>query len=204
MAAKRFFDVLFSALALCVLLPLFILISIVIKVDTPGPVFFSGLRVGRMGKSFYMLKFRTMHNVKSNGSGITVKDDPRITGSGRWLRRLKLDELPQLINVIAGEMSLVGPRPEDPKYVGIYDSRQRQLLDYLPGITSPGSMLFRDESGLLQGDNWEELYCKEILPQKLNADLEYFERATLWSDLGIIARTAAVFVGRLLDSRPST
>jgi lipopolysaccharide/colanic/teichoic acid biosynthesis glycosyltransferase len=189
LAARRCFDFLVSGLALCILWPLFLAIAILIKADSPGTVFFRGVRVGRKGKEFKILKFRTMADARPGGAQITVKGDPRITQAGRLLRKLKLDELPQLVNVLRGEMSLVGPRPEDPKYVAIYDARQKRLLEVRPGITSPASLLYRDEASLLGGEDWEQVYTRAILPRKLDCDLAYMEKATLWSDLRVIAQT---------------
>ncbi len=197
-AVKRGLDWILAALGLCVLSPLFAAIAVWIRLDSPGSAFFRGLRAGRYGKDFEMLKFRTMRSVPAKGNPITVRDDPRITRAGRILRKLKMDELPQLINILRGEMSFVGPRPEDPQYVASYTPRQRQLLEYAPGLTSPGSILYRDEASLLEGEDWERVYCTEILPRKLEADLDYMARASVWSDLKVLAQTAGILT---LDSK---
>ena len=142
-----------------------------------------------------MYKFRSMGvGADKIGPKITAHGDPRITPLGRWLRKFKVDELPQLINVVRGEMSLVGPRPEDPDYVSKYTAEERELLNVLPGITSPASLSFRDEEMLLKGDDCEAAYYKEVMPKKLAIELAYQERRTFWTDLGIIIRTiTAVF-----------
>jgi lipopolysaccharide/colanic/teichoic acid biosynthesis glycosyltransferase len=123
------------------------------------------------------------------GPGITTAGDARITKLGGFLRRWKIDELPQLINVVRGEMALVGPRPEDPRYVASYSTQQRSVLDVRPGITSPASLVYREETELLSGDNWERRYREEILPHKIALELEYMKRRSLWTDLGLIFRT---------------
>jgi lipopolysaccharide/colanic/teichoic acid biosynthesis glycosyltransferase len=191
---KRITDIVIAILGLCVLSPVMIIVAAIVKWDSPGEVFFQGTRVGLKGKTFRIYKFRTMYDGKTRGSAISVKDDPRITRAGRVLRKLKLDELPQLLNVLSGEMSFVGPRPEDPKYVSIYNLEQRQLLDVRPGITSPGSILFKDEASYLKGDDWEQVYCSNILPAKLRCDLDYINSASWWSDLAVIAQTMGILL----------
>jgi hypothetical protein len=133
-------------------------------------------------------------NADCNGPGITLQNDPRITPLGRFLRHTKLDELPQLINVLRGDMGMVGPRPEDPRYVALYTSTHRQVLAAKPGITSPASLDYYDEETLLTGENWETIYCKKILPRKLSLDLAYLQRRTIWSDLILILRTITTVV----------
>jgi lipopolysaccharide/colanic/teichoic acid biosynthesis glycosyltransferase len=190
MASKRAFDVVASALGLIAISPLMIGISIAIKLTSAGPVFYCSRRVGRHGRQFGILKFRTMVvNADKIGPGVTVHDDPRITRIGRLLRRTKLDELPQLINVLRGEMSLVGPRPEDPRYVKLYTDEQRAVLNVAPGITSLASLRYRDEQSLLVGADWETLYVKEIMPAKLAIDLEYVQRPSLQQDIVLITDT---------------
>jgi lipopolysaccharide/colanic/teichoic acid biosynthesis glycosyltransferase len=187
---KRLFDVLVSAAALILLSPLFLGVAIAIKLSSPGPVFYRAVRVGRHGVPFKLYKFRSMVvNADKIGAGITTAHDPRITPIGRFLRRTKLDELPQLINVLRGEMSLVGPRPEDPRYVALYTEAQRRVLRVRPGMTSPASVRYRDEQALLSGPDWETRYIQQIMPDKLAIDLQYIERATLLSDLGVIWQT---------------
>lgn len=193
---KRLIDITGSALGLIVLSPVIVLAAIWVRLDSPGPVLFRQRRVGRHGRVFEILKFRTMRIQSGGGSQITVGADPRITRSGRLLRRLKLDELPQLLNVLVGDMSLVGPRPEVEYYVNFYpaDARER-IASVRPGITGLASLAYRNESELLAtATDPERLYLERILPAKLDHDLRYIERQTLVLDLRIIAKTvAAVF-----------
>jgi lipopolysaccharide/colanic/teichoic acid biosynthesis glycosyltransferase len=187
---KRAFDFIASAIGLVVLSPVLLLLALLIKLTSPGPVFHRGTRVGRYGKPFPLYKFRSMVvNAAQMGPAVTVTDDPRITPVGRLLRRTKLDELPQLINVLRGDMSLVGPRPEDPKYVALYTDEQRRVLEVRPGITSPASVAYRSEETLLSGEDWERAYVERILPAKLATDLEYTSHASLWTDVKLIVQT---------------
>ena len=187
---KRTFDFLFSAFFLLILSPVFLLIALLIKLDSPGPVFYRAVRVGKDGEPFRLYKFRSMvADAASKGPGITHQGDPRVTRVGHWLRRFKLDELPQLINVCKGEMSLVGPRPEDPRYVALYTPEQRAVLTVAPGVTSAASLRFRHEEHLLTGTNWEDTYLRVILPEKLKIDLDYIQRRTFATDLLIIWQT---------------
>ena len=180
---------------LLLLSPVFAVIAVLIRLSSPGPVFFRGERTGRHGRPFRIVKFRTMREgAAAAGAGITAANDPRVTGVGRLLRRTKLDELPQLINVLRGEMSLVGPRPEDPRYVALYSEEQRRVLRVRPGITSPASFQFRNEEALLSGADWERKYREEVMPQKLRIDLAYVEKAGFWTDLALIWRTVATVV----------
>ena len=191
----RLLDLVVSGMALLLLFPAFVLVGILIKATSPGPVYYRANRVGRNGQPIRLFKFRTMiSNAALVGSAITVKHDPRITPVGRFLRRTKMDELPQLINVFQGEMSLVGPRPEAPRYVALYTPRQRQVLAVRPGITSRASLLYRDEESLLVGDGWEKTYLKQIMPHKLALDIEYLEQRTLWSDVALIAETVTAIL----------
>jgi lipopolysaccharide/colanic/teichoic acid biosynthesis glycosyltransferase len=199
--AKRLFDVLASLAGLVILSPLFALIAVAIKLDSPGPVFFRGRRVGRNGCLFDIYKFRSMVvDADRKGPGITTAGDPRITRVGNTLRRTKLDELPQLINVVRGEMSLVGPRPEDARYVALYTSEQRRVLSVRPGITSPASLCFRQEEDLLRGEDWRRVYREQVVPAKLQIELDYLERASLWRDLGILVQTVLALVPRRSDA----
>ena len=183
-------DVLGSGIGLVILSPLFLGVAMAIKLDSPGPVFYRVRRVGKGGKLFELYKFRSMVvDAAQRGPGITASGDDRITKVGRFLRRSKIDELPQLINVLVGDMSLVGPRPEDPRYVAQYTLDQRQILEARPGMTSAASYLFRREEELLSGENWEKKYREEILPKKLSVDLEYINHRTLGSDLNLIFKT---------------
>lgn len=190
--ARRVFDGLMSALGLILLSPLLLLLAAWVKVDSRGPVFYRARRVGKDGHLFALYKFRSMVvDADKQGPGITVSADRRVTRAGRFLRRTKLDELPQLINVFKGEMSLVGPRPEDPRYVALYTPEQRRVLAVRPGITSAASLAFRHEEQLLEGGNWEEIYREQVMPAKLAIDLAYLERRTMLSDLRLILRTVA-------------
>jgi len=193
--AKRVLDLILSLGALALLWPLLVFLAVWVKLDSPGPVFYRGQRVGRDGQPFLMYKFRTMVvGAEREGPAVTYKDDPRITTAGRFLRRTKLDELPQFFNVVKGEMSLVGPRPEDPKYVALYTAEQRQVLSVRPGITGPTQLLYRDEASMLQGESVDEEYVSRIMPQKLKLDLEYVRHRSLMGDLRVLWRTAATLL----------
>jgi lipopolysaccharide/colanic/teichoic acid biosynthesis glycosyltransferase len=195
---KRCLDLVLSLPALVALSPLFLLLMILIKLDSRGPAFFRQVRIGRHGHKFRIFKFRTMvTNAEAYGAQITVGEDKRITRVGHWLRKLKLDELPQLLNVIRGEMTLVGPRPEVPQYVARYNAEQRRILALTPGITSLASLEFRHESELLaaQADP-EQFYCKQVMPAKIQIDLDYAQHANWMSDLGVIGKTVACLIRR--------
>lgn len=189
--ATRSFDLLAASLGLLVLSPLLVFIGLLIRLTSPGPALFKQQRVGRGGRPFYIYKFRTMrHDAEAVGGQLTVGGDPRITRVGAVLRRFKLDELPQLINVVLGDMALVGPRPEVPRYVALYDARQRDVLRVRPGITDPASVAFRDENRLLAASSDPECtYVEQVMPAKLAMNLEYLERRTLLSDVAVIWRT---------------
>ena len=153
-------------------------------------MFFRSLRIGRNTRSFPLVKFRSMVvGAPALGPAITATGDPRITRVGSILRRMKVDELPQLVNVLRGEMSLVGPRPESPAYVALYSREQLAILEVKPGITSPASVRYRDEAEQLIGEDWEDRYVHEVLPIKLAIDLEYLGRRTFWSDIKVILST---------------
>lgn len=188
---KRVLDIVGAALGLVLLWPLFLVIAVAILLEDGRPVFFVQDRIGRGGRPFRMLKFRTMvTGAERRGREITVGGDPRITRVGRILRSAKLDELPQLVNVLRGEMRLVGPRPEVPRYVLLYTPSQRAVLALVPGITDPASLRYYDESAeLAQASDPERLYVDEIMPEKIRLNLEYASRATVWSDLGIVLAT---------------
>jgi lipopolysaccharide/colanic/teichoic acid biosynthesis glycosyltransferase len=173
-----------------VLSPLFVVVSLMVKAPDGGPVFYRAQRVGRGGRLFMLLKFRSMiPDADRRGGGITVYGDARVTRVGKFLRRFKLDEIPQLINVLKGEMSLVGPRPEDPRYVALYTSDQRQVLQVRPGITSIASLRYKDEESLLRGNEWERVYVDEILPKKLAMENDYILQQSVLKDLLVILRT---------------
>ncbi|MBN1680620.1 MAG: sugar transferase [Anaerolineae bacterium] len=192
---KRGFDVVISAVGLVLLSPLLLTIALFIRSGSPGPVLYRARRVGRFGHEFYLYKFRSMVvDADRKGPGITLANDQRITPVGRMLRPTRLDELPQLFNVLRGEMSLVGPRPEDPRYVALYTPEQREVLNVRPGITGLAALEYRHEAALLTGLDWETRYINEIMPAKLAIDLEYVQHATLWQDIRIICRT--VFSGK--------
>ncbi len=191
--SKRIFDLIFASAGLIVLAPVFAAIALWIKFDSPGPVFFRQVRVGQHGKPFRIHKFRTMDHDPSPGqpSALTIGADPRITPSGRFLRKHKLDELAQLIDVVQGAMSLVGPRPEVPKYVAYYPDALREIvLSVKPGITDEASLRFKDESDILgRSPTPERAYLEEILPVKLEYYARYARSHSLAGDLAIIIRT---------------
>ena len=189
--SKRIFDLCWTLPGLLLLAPLFGLIALAIWVNDRGPVFFRQERVGRGGRPFRMWKFRTMVvNAEALGAQITVERDPRITAIGHGLRAGKLDELPQLLNVVAGEMSLVGPRPEVPHYVALYTPAQQAVLQLLPGITDPASVKYRNESALLaESADPERTYVETIMPEKIAINLAYAARATCWTDFRVIVQT---------------
>jgi len=193
--AKRALDLLISGLGLVLLSPLLLLLALWIKLDSAGPVLHEGQRVGQDGRPFHMYKFRTMvEGAEQRGPAVTYRDDPRITRAGRFLRRTKLDELPQLLNVVKGEMSLVGPRPEDPSYVALYTPEQRQVLSVKPGITGPTQLEYRDEASMLHGESVDEEYVSRIMPGKLKLDLEYVRTCSLMLDLRILWRTVTTLL----------
>ena len=199
---KRIMDLVGSALLLIFLSPVFGIVAIYIKRSSPGPVFYRGPRVGRYGKLFHILKFRTMHESPESYTGprITANDDERITASGRWLRDTKLNELPQLWNVFVGEMSLVGPRPEDPELVAAWPEFARdEILSVRPGITSPASVLFRDEERSLDADTVMEKYLKMIAPSKIRLDQIYVREHTLIGDLDTLFLTIIALLPKLRD-----
>ena len=190
-AGKRLFDLAGAALGLILMLPLGLLICLCIKLADGGPVFYRQVRLGRFGRPFHIWKFRSMRvEAGRPGCSLTRGEDPRITRLGRILRRTKLDELPQLWNVLAGEMSFVGPRPEVPQYVEHYTPEQRQVLNCKPGITDLASLLFRNEEALLRGAaDVEQFYLRYCLPKKIELNRQYMERAGVLQDLWIILRT---------------
>ena len=194
--AKRALDILVSAAALFLLSPLLLLIALAVKLDSPGPVFYRQERVGRNGVPFRIFKYRTMvTDADKRGPAITVGRDSRITRVGGFLRGTKLDELAQLLNVLSGTMSFVGPRPEVPKYVALYTPYQRQVLLVRPGITDYASIAYRRESELLgQAEDPEALYIREIMPAKLELNLKYLREISPLTDLRLILRTLAAVV----------
>jgi len=192
---KRLFDFFAALIGLVVLAPLFVAVGIWIKLDSRGPVFFRQQRVGKDGIPFNIIKFRTMHD-DTHEALLTVGNDKRITKAGRFLRRHKLDEFPQLLNVVAGDMSLVGPRPEVPRYVDCYPAEVRyQVLSVVPGITDWASIYYKEENSLLsRAVNPEQAYLDTILPAKLKYNLRYVHERSFWNDIRIIFTTLALLV----------
>jgi len=188
---KRVFDLVVSTIALICLAPFFLVIAVIVIADSKGPVFFRQVRVGKDNKDFGLLKFRSMVVNQSNKVQLTIGSrDSRITKSGYWLRKYKLDELPQLLNIFKGEMSFVGPRPEVRKYVNLYTNEQQKVLSVKPGLTDWASIQFSNESDLLASSNDpENFYIQEIIPVKLSQNLSYIERNNLWIDFQIIFLT---------------
>lgn len=188
---KRLFDIFASGLGLLILSPLFLVVAIWIKIDSPGPVFYRQVRVGRGNKDFRIYKFRSMKIGADKQGLITVGGhDPRVTRSGYFIRKYKLDEFPQLINVLVGDMSLVGPRPEVRKYVDMYTLEQMHVLDVRPGVTSLASIRYRNENELLdKAENPDQFYVDVIMQDKLAIDLEYVREASLWYDIKLIFKT---------------
>lgn len=193
---KRLFDIIASGLGLIVLSPLFAVLAVWIKCDSKGPVFFRQVRVGRNNRDFRIYKFRSMRPDSDKLGLITVGGrDPRVTRSGYYIRKYKLDEFPQLINVFIGDMSLVGPRPEVRKYVDMYTPEQMRVLSVRPGITSLASLRYRNENELLaQAEDPDRCYVEKVMPDKLAIDLEYVPKANLLTDIRLIFATIASIV----------
>ena len=189
--AKRLFDIISSGIGLLCLAPVFVVMAIWIKLDSRGPVFYRQTRVGRYGRDFRIFKFRSMRVGSDKGRQITVGErDPRITRSGYFIRRYKIDELPQLINVFLGDMSIVGPRPEVRKYVDLYSEEQRKVFQVRPGITDLASIKYRNENELLsQVDDPDTYYIDVIMPDKLTINLEYIRHQSFMGDIKIIFNT---------------
>ncbi|HUD71669.1 MAG TPA: sugar transferase [Dongiaceae bacterium] len=195
---KRALDLVLAAPALLLLAPLLLLIAVAVRVSMGPPVLFRHERIGRDGRPFRLLKFRSMRPSPPDSAAITSAGDPRITPAGRLLRRTKLDELPQLFNVIRGEMSLVGPRPEVPRYVQRYTPEQRRVLDVPPGLTDPASLCYRDEEAILgrvrEADR-ERYYVEELAPRKIALSLAYITEAGIGADLKVMLRTGLAVLG---------
>jgi lipopolysaccharide/colanic/teichoic acid biosynthesis glycosyltransferase len=188
-AAKRAFDILMAGLLLLCLLPLLLILAALVRLSSPGPVLFRQQRVGKDGRLFWLYKFRSMR-VADAGPSVTASGDDRITPVGRFLRKWKLDELPQLVNVFKGDMSLVGPRPEVPEYVARYTEEQREVLSVRPGITGVSQLAYRDEEALLAGrEDIDAFYTNMVMPAKLALDLRYVREWTLRADLMILLKT---------------
>lgn len=188
---KRLFDIVASGLGLLILSPIFLVLAIWIKLDSPGPVFYTQSRVGRNNRDFNLFKFRSMKVGADKKGLITVGGhDPRVTRSGYYIRKYKLDEFPQLINVFFGDMSLVGPRPEVRKYVNLYTEEQMHVLDVRPGITDMASICYRNENELLEKADDPEAYYREVIMQdKLRINLEYVKKHSFFGDILLIFRT---------------
>ena len=193
---KRLFDIIASGMGLLILSPILIVVAIWIKLDSPGPVFYRQVRVGRNTKDFRIFKFRSMRVGSDKGSLVTIGGrDPRITRSGYVIRKFKIDELPQLINVFIGDMSLVGPRPEVRHYVNYWTSEQMHVLDVRPGITDPASIRFRNENELLEkAENPEKYYIEVVMQEKIKLYLEYVEKHNFFYDIKLILQTFWVIV----------
>ena len=189
--AKRSLDLAASGLGLVLASPILLVAAIAVRLDSAGPILFRQTRMGRSFRPFSIYKFRTMTvDAPERGGQITAGADPRITRSGRWLRKSKFDELPQLFNVFLGDMSLVGPRPEVPKYVEMFRDQYAAILSVRPGLTDPASVKYRNEAELLAAStDPEQEYVERILPDKIALSRDYIERATLAGDLAILFRT---------------
>jgi lipopolysaccharide/colanic/teichoic acid biosynthesis glycosyltransferase len=194
---KRAFDVVMALLGLVLLSPILFAAALMIKFDSPGPIFFIQERMGRHFKPFFICKLRTMvHGGLSGGAPITFGNDPRITRVGRYLRKTKIDEIPQLVNVLRGEMSFVGPRPEIRKYVELFRQDYEEILKIRPGITDMASLKYQDEAGVLgQSADPEDEYVRRILPDKIELAKEYVARSSFLFDIGVIVKTIPKLFG---------
>jgi lipopolysaccharide/colanic/teichoic acid biosynthesis glycosyltransferase len=188
MAAKRLFDICFSLVVLVVTAPLLLIIAVAIKLDSPGPVFFKQERIGLHSQPFTLYKFRTMvQNASQIGPEVTTRDDPRITRMGAFLRKWYLDEIPQFVNVLRGEMSVVGPRPETPRYVALYTPEERRVLQAKPGMAGPATIAYRNEEALLaQQEKPDEHYVESMMRDRLRLDLRYVENQSFFYDLRVL------------------
>ena len=193
--AKRIFDFTLSLVMSVVLLPFIVLVGIMIKIDSPGKIFFLQKRVTTNGKVFKIFKFRTMKENSEKLSGVTVDNDPRITKLGKYLRKFRIDEIPQIFNILTGDLSFVGARPESVKYVKEYSPEMYATLLMPAGVTSPASILFKDEAELLKGaKNPDETYVKDILPKKMAYNLEYIENCSLLYDIKVMFKTVIAVI----------
>ena len=189
--SKRLFDLFFSLIGVIILSPLLLVLAILIKISSPGPVFYRGIRAGKNGKNFKIFKFRTMVvNAEKMGGPSTALDDPRLTRIGKFLRKWKLDELPQLFNVIKGDMSLVGPRPEVLEYANLYQGEEKIVYRVKPGITDFASLWDIHEEEVLKGSpDPEKTYLEKIRPEKVRLQMKYVKEMSFWTDIKIIWRT---------------
>lgn len=203
---KRFFDMTFSSIVLVVASPVLISIGLLIKLGSKGPVFYRGTRVGRFGKPFKIFKFRSMvQDAEKTGASSTAAGDPRVTRCGRFIRRFKLDEFSQLINVLVGDMSLVGPRPEVQKFVDMYTEEEKSILSVRPGITDWSSIKFHNEGEIIEASgikDADEAYFKLIRPEKLRLQLKYVREQNFWMDVQIILATLLTLVSTRMGGRP--
>lgn len=198
---KRLFDIIVASLLIILLSPIFVLVSLLVKFTSPGPIVYKQKRVGKDGVCFFIYKYRSMYqNADKIGPFVTSSDDKRITPLGKWMRSSKLDELPQLFNVLRGDMSLVGPRPQVPKYVDLFQPDLRKIvLMVRPGITGPTALRFRNEEQILADKtDRENYYIQQILPVKLELDAEYVQARSIIKDMGILIKTIAVLSGSVL------
>jgi lipopolysaccharide/colanic/teichoic acid biosynthesis glycosyltransferase len=193
---KRLFDIVISATGLALSAVPFAVIALAIKISSPGTVFYRQKRMGRGGRPFFLYKFRSMANTE-RGAQVTVDGDPRITAVGRVLRRWKLDELPQLYNILRGDMSVVGPRPEVERFVQSYTAEQRLVLEQTPGLAGLAQLVYPHEADLLRGcDDPEEAYMRYLLPKKIAVDLQYEQNRTFWSDMRLLGELALLVLGK--------
>lgn len=194
---KRSFDLVISSVLLVVLSPVLLAVAALVKFDSPGPVLFRQKRLGKNARLFEIIKFRTMvFHLGGNGPRITGNSDSRVTGAGRILRRYDLDELPTLFNVIKGEMSIVGPRPEVPNFLPYYTDEQKRVFSVKPGLTDMGTLAFRHEALLLPREDLEQAYARDILPRKLALNLQYIGKQNFFYDLSLIFRTLATILSK--------
>lgn len=201
---KRSFDVAFAVLGLVIASPFIALGAVLVKLDSPGPAFYRSPRVGLRGAPFQMYKLRSMSaRADQQGPAVTGAHDPRVTRAGRLLRRTKIDEIPQLLNVLRGEMSVVGPRPEAPEFVALYTPEQRRVLEVRPGMTGPAALAYMNEEEMLGPGDPRAAYINKFMPAKLALDLEYVRTASFAGDLGILARTVWVVVSGRRPARTS-
>jgi len=211
---KRIMDLVLATFGVILLSPVLAAAALLIKLDSRGPIFYRGVRIGRHGNPFRIFKFRSMlEDAEKLGGASTPEDDPRVTRVGRFLRRYKLDELPQILNVITGEMSLVGPRPQVPWAVELYTQEERTVLNLRPGITDYASVRFRDEGEILRGSaNPDKDYFEKIHPEKMRLSLEYIRKQSVWLDCRILWKTLGAVVlrrsraesGQKMDGGPSS
>lgn len=204
--AKWFFDIVVSAIGLLLLGPFFVLFALAIKLDSPGPVFYRGVRIGRGGRPFRIFKFRSMvADAERKGAASTNATDARVTRVGHFIRKFKLDELSQLINVLSGDMSLVGPRPEVKKFVDMYTGDEKIILSVRPGITDWSSIRFHNEGEIIESSgiaDADEAYAKLIRPEKLRLQMKYVRERNLWIDIKIIVCTILTIVSSRIGGKP--